>query len=101
MAEQPHRHGDMQLVKQSRFPWPVIAMIVAALLLLAILLRPNRQLKTAPADTQVSVQPSADQVQFENVQVVPSPAPGGAAGNNVVVQADLKNESDTPINALQ
>jgi Protein of unknown function (DUF3426) len=101
MAEQPHRHGGMQLVKQSRFPWPVVALIVAGLLLLAILFRPNRQLKTAPADTEVSVQPSNDQVQFENIQVVPSPTPGRTAGNNVVIQADLKNDSDTPINALQ
>lgn len=98
MAEQPHRPGDVQLVKRGRFPVPVVAFVVAGLLLLAILLRPNRQLKTAPADTEVSVQPSNDQVQLENIQVVPS---GRSAGNKVVIQADLKNDSDIPINALQ
>ena len=101
MPEQPHRHGDPQLVKQSRFPWPIVALVVAALLLLAIVLRPNRPLKSAAGDTEVSVQPTADQVQFENIQIVPSPTPGGAAGNNVVVQADLKNNADSPINAVR
>jgi Protein of unknown function (DUF3426) len=101
MPEQPHWPGVMQLVKQSRFPWPIVALIVAGVLLLAIMLRPDRQLKSAPADTQVSLQPSADQVQFENIQVMPSPTRGGSTGNNVVIQADLKNDADIPINALQ
>lgn len=100
MPEQPHRHGDTQLVKQGRFPWPVVALVVAGLLL-AILIRPNRQLRSAPGDTDVSLQPTADQVQFENIQVVPSPTPGSAVGSNVVIQADLKNNADTPINAVR
>lgn len=101
MPVQTHRHGEMQFVKHSRFAWPIVALIVAGALLLAILLRPSRQLKTAPPDTAVSLQPSRDQVQFENIQVVPSPAAGGAAATKVVIQADLKNDADIPINALQ
>ncbi|MCI0349327.1 MAG: FxLYD domain-containing protein [Acidobacteriales bacterium] len=101
MAEQPHRHGDMQLVKQSRFPWPVVALVVAGLLLLAILFRPSRELKSTPADTPVAVRPTSEQVQFENIQVVPSPTPGKTVGNKVTVQADLRNLSDTPISGLQ
>jgi hypothetical protein len=102
MAQQPHRHGDPQLVKQSRFPWPMIALIVAGLMLLAILwLRPNRQLQSAPAgDTEVAVQPAANQVQFENINIVPSPTPAGAAGNNVTVQADLRSSADIPITGV-
>lgn len=103
MAQQEHRHGDPQLVRQSKFPWPIIALIVAAVMLLAILwLRPSRPLQSSPAgDTEVSVQPTTDQVQFENIQLVPSPTPGGTAGNNVIVQADLRNYADAPIKAVE
>ena len=99
---QQHRHGDPQLVKQSRFPWPMVALIVAGLMLLAILwLRPNRTLRSAtPGDTEVAVQPTADQVRFENIEIVPSPTPAGTAGNNVTVQADLRNYADIPITGV-
>src|SRR5205814_9864935 len=49
----------------------------------------------------VAVQPTPDQVQFENIELAPSPTPAGTAGNNVTIQADLRNYADIPLTGVQ
>jgi hypothetical protein len=98
MAQQDYKRGEAQFEKRNRSPWFMMALIFGGLILLGVLwTRSSRPLQSVPGDTEVSVQPTADQVTFENIQVAVPPT--GAAGN-VVIQADLRNSADAPLAAV-
>jgi len=98
----PHRleneHAKVQMIRQSKFPWPIVILIAGAALLLAIFaLLPRAPHAIAPpTGAQVPQQPTADQVQLTNLKLAPAPA-GGAA----YMTAILHNTGDTAINGLQ
>jgi hypothetical protein len=90
--------GKVQMIRQSKFPWPLVILIAGAALLIAILaLLPKApHLTKAPTGAQVPQQPSADQVQFTNLKLAAAPA-GGA----VYMTAILHNAGDTAITGVQ
>jgi hypothetical protein len=93
-----NHHGKVQMIRQSKFPWPILILIAGAALLIAIfaLLPRTPHLTTPPTGAQVPQQPTADQVQLTNVKLAPAPA-GGAA----YMTAILHNTGNTAITGVQ
>ena len=99
-----HEHGKMQITKQSGgFPWPPVVVVIALLILAAILWlmpRPSQMTAAPPQENQApSTTPNpltGDQLQFQNVQIKPSPAPLGG-NTNLVVEGLLYNAGEQPV----
>jgi hypothetical protein len=91
-------HAKVQMIRQSKFPWPILILIGAAALLIAIfvLLPRAPHLTPPPSGAQVPQQPTADQVQLTNLKLAPAPA-GGAA----YMTAILRNTGNTAITGVQ
>ncbi|HZQ91513.1 MAG TPA: DUF3426 domain-containing protein [Terriglobales bacterium] len=83
---------------KSMAPWPLIAIVVAALLLIVVLYQAPRSPKKAegPAAGQVPDQPNAGELQMSEVKITPSPADGGA----VVVSGRLTNTGQRPVGGV-
>jgi len=88
---QPH-HGDPQfpLRPESKFPWPILAIIVAGLILAAFIYllprMPKQDVRQVPTAAQVPEQPFGSELQVKHLTVQPAPT-GGA----VVVAGDVVN----------
>lgn len=93
-----HEHGKVQIIRKSKFPWPVVILIGAAALLIAIfaLLPRSPHVSTPPTGAQLPQQPTAEQVQLTDVKLAPAPA-GGAA----YMTALLHNTGNTEITGVQ
>jgi len=93
-----HERGKVQLIRQGKFPWPIAALIVAAVLLIVIIavLPKLPHLTPGPTGAQVPQQPTADQVQFTNLKISPAPA-GGA----IYLTGLLHNIGNSDINGAQ
>lgn len=93
-----HEHGKVQMIRQGKFPWPIIALIVAAVLLIivtAVLPRTPRLMRP-PNAAQVPQQPTVDQVQLTNLKI--SPAPVGGA---LYLTAVLHNTGNSAMTGVQ
>src|SRR5690242_6977315 len=75
----PQLAPQITRLKQSRFPWPRLAIIAAALLLVALIVWLPRTPHTQapPSAAQVPQQPTAQQIQITNLALQPAPV-GGA-----------------------
>jgi hypothetical protein len=93
-----NEHAKVQMIRQGKFPWPIVVLIGAAALLIAIfaLLPRTSHLTTPPTGAQLPQQPTADQVQLTNLKLAPAPA-GGAA----YMTALLHNSGNTAITGVQ
>ena len=98
----PRRRTDqpakLQIIKKSKFPWPIFILIVGAVLLAGILYFLPRapRTKNIPVAAQVPQQPVPAQVQLTNMKIQPSPV-GGA----LYLTGILHNAGNTPINGVQ
>jgi Protein of unknown function (DUF3426) len=92
------QHGKVQVIKKSRFPWPIFILIVGAVLLAGILYFSPRAPRTpnAPAGAQVPAQPTPAQVELTNMKIESSPV-GGA----VYLTGILHNAGNTAINGVE
>jgi hypothetical protein len=86
---------NFSLRPQSKFPWPVVAVVVAALILAAFLYYLPRTPKRGPNPTAAAVpdQPFGKQIQLTNLKVQPSPT-----GDSVYLQGTVSNASPQKIN---
>jgi hypothetical protein len=93
-----NEHAKVQMIRQSKFPWPILILIAGAALLIAIfvLLPKASHLLTSPPGAQAPQQPTADQVQLTNLKLAPAPS-GGAA----YMTAILLNTGNTAISGVQ
>ena len=93
-----NEHAKVQMIRQSKFPWPILILIGGVALLIAMfaLLPKISHLTTPPAGAQVPQQPTPDQVQLTNLRLAPAPV-GGAA----YMTAILRNTGDTAITGVQ
>lgn len=91
-------HAKVQIIRKSKFPWPILILIAGAALLMAVfaLLPRTPHLTKSPTGAQVPQQPTADQVQLTNLKLAPSPV-GGAA----YMTAILHNTGTTTITGMQ
>lgn len=91
-------HGKVQLIRQSRFPWPIVAVIIGAVLLIVIfaVLPRAPHITRAPSGAQVPDQPTAEQIQFTSLNVTPAPA-----GDAIYLTGLLRNTGDTALTGVQ
>jgi hypothetical protein len=91
-------HAKVDLVpRQTKFPWPIFAFIVGLVILAVIIYVVGRHGNSRiPAGAEAPRQPTGQQVQLTNVQMVPSPA-GGA----MYLEAVLHNAGNSAIIGLQ
>jgi hypothetical protein len=91
-------HAKVQVIKKNKFPWPLIALIVGAAILIAIIaILPRGPHVTAPpTGAQIPQQPTAEQVQLTNMKIAQSPV-GGA----LYLSGILHNMGNTAITGVQ
>jgi hypothetical protein len=94
----PQLAPRMHVPRKKQFPWPVVALIAAALLLVAVLAKlPTTPKKVQPPSAaQIPPQPTPGQVQLSRLQLTPAPV-GGALN----MQAMLQNNGNTDITGIQ
>ncbi|MGE0404928.1 MAG: hypothetical protein AB7O65_01415 [Candidatus Korobacteraceae bacterium] len=104
IPEQPHdpspRDGTKLHIEESakrRFPMPLIALAVAALILGALIwyLPQTPTAEPGPTGAAIPAQPTGGQIQLTDVNLATSPV-----GNQVYIDAVLHNTGDTAINGL-
>jgi hypothetical protein len=93
-----HEHGKIQLIRQSKFPWPILALIAAAALLIVIIaVLPKAPHVTAPpTGALIPEQPTAEQVQLTNLNVTRAPV-----GDAAYLTAVLHNTGNSAITGVQ
>src|SRR5207253_9675740 len=71
-----HDHGKIQQVRQGKFPWPILALIIGAVLLTVIIAGLPRapHVTKPPTAAEVPQQPTAEQIQLTNLKISPAPA---------------------------
>lgn len=86
---------NFELRPQSKFPWPLVAVVAAAVILAVFLFYLPRTPKRGPNATaaQVPPQPFGQTLQITNLKVQPSPAGGSA-----YIQGTVSNTSSKKIN---
>ncbi|HEX2600108.1 MAG TPA: DUF3426 domain-containing protein [Terriglobales bacterium] len=94
----PQLAPRMHVPRKKQFPWPVVALIAAGLLLLAIVAKmPTTPKKVQPPSAaQIPPQPTPGQVQLSSVQLTPSPV-----GDALNLQAMLHNNGSTEITGVK
>lgn len=98
----PHRsgdeHGKVQMIKQSKFPWPLLALIAGAALLIAIIAVLPRapHVTKPPSAAQVPRQPTAEQIQLTDIKIIPAPV-----GDSLYLDAIMHNVGNTEITGAQ
>jgi hypothetical protein len=94
----PHLHPRLQVERKKPFPWPLIAIVIAAAILAALILwlprTPKKQLP--PSAAAVPQQPTGSQLQLSQIRITPSPV-----GNVYYVDAQLFNAGNTDITGAQ
>ena len=91
-------HAKVDLIKQSKFPWPIVAFIIGLVILAAIVLyiALPTHLTRPPAGSVVPAQPTGQQIQLTNINMVAGPV-GGA----LYVEAVLHNTGNSEIIGVQ
>jgi hypothetical protein len=92
------QHGKVQMIRQSKFPWPLLGLIAGAALLIAIIavLPKAPHVTKPPSAAEVPRQPTAAQIQFTGVQIAPAPV-----GDSLYLNAVLHNTGNTAITGVQ
>ncbi|MGI9102458.1 MAG: hypothetical protein ACR2IF_08440 [Terriglobales bacterium] len=91
-----HPKLQEQLQPQSRVPWVLIAIIVAAAILLALIIwLPRTPRAYTPSGAQVPAQPTGQQIQLTDVRLTPAPV-----GNAAYLETRLVNAGPTQINGV-
>jgi hypothetical protein len=88
----------MHVPRKKQFPWPLVALIAAGLLLVAVLAKlPTTPKKVQPPSAaQIPPQPRPGQVQLSSVQLTLAPV-GGALN----LQAMLQNHGNTDVTGIE
>lgn len=93
----PDNHAKLHLVRQSKFPWPILPLIAGAALLIAILTVPKApHTAKPPSAAEVPRQPTAEQILISHAKVTPAPQ-----GDAVYLTAVLHNTGNSEITGAQ
>src|SRR5438067_8946054 len=92
---------DMQrlpILKKSRVPTPLFAILAAVAILIALILwLPTTPKKTRPPSAaQVPQQPTGDQIQLTGLKMTPAPV-----GSAMYLEGTLMNNGATEVNGVQ
>jgi Protein of unknown function (DUF3426) len=90
--------AKVQMLPQSKFPWPLLALIAGAALLIAIiaLLPRTPHVTKPPTGAEVPRQPTAEQIQLSKPQIVPAPA-----GDALYLTVLLHNTGNSEVTGVQ
>jgi len=93
-----HDHAKMQMIRQGKFPWPILALIIGAVLLIVIIAVLPRapHVTKPPTAAEVPQQPTAEQIQLTNLKISPAPA-----GDALYLTAVLRNTGNSEITGAQ
>jgi len=96
--KRPHLHPRLQTPPKRSFPWPLIAIIIAAAILAALIWwlpqTPKKQLP--PNAAAVPAQRTGDQIQLTNLKMTPS-----TVGSAFYVEGMLYNNGNSDITGVQ
>lgn len=96
--QKPHIHPRLQTPPKRNFPWPLIAIIIAAAILAALIWwlpqTPKKQLP--PNAAAVPAQPTGSQIQLTNLKMTPS-----TVGSAFYVGGMLYNNGNTDITGVR
>ena len=97
-SDKASENAKVQMIKSSKFPWPIVILIVGAALIAAIIavLPRTPHVGRTPAGAQIPRQPTATQVELTNVELAPSPV-----GNALYLNALLRNAGSTALTGVQ
>lgn len=98
-AKRPvHDHAHVDFVKKGRFPWVLIAILVAIAILIALIVwLPAMPHKTPPPTAaKVPNQPIASQIQLTNMNITLAPV-----GGSMYLDGVLHNQGSTAITGVQ
>lgn len=94
----PHLHPRLQPPPKRGFPWPLIAIVIAAAILAALIRwlpqTPKKQLP--PNAAAVPAQPTGNQIQLTNLKMTPS-----TVGSAFYVEGMLHNNGNSDITGVQ
>lgn len=90
--------AKVHMIRQSKFPWPIVALIVGAALLVTIIavLPRGPHVGQPPSNADIPRQPTGAQVQFAGLKVVPAPT-----GDSLYLETVLHNTGNTAITGIQ
>jgi hypothetical protein len=93
-----HDHAKIQLIRQGKSPWPILALIMGAVLLIVIIAVLPRapHVPKPPTAAEVPQQPTAEQIQLTNLKISPAPA-----GDALYLTAVLRNTGNSEITGAQ
>ena len=88
----------IEIVKKSGFPWPLIALIVAGVILATIVYYMPRapHVTRGPSAAEVPAQPTGKEIQLSHLQIVPAPV-----GNAVYLTGLMENKGGTEVTGVQ
>lgn len=96
--KRPHMHPRLQVPPKRRFPWILIAIIIAAAILAALIWwlpqTPKKQLP--PNAAAVPAQPTGNQIQLTNLKMTPS-----TVGSAFYVEGMLYNNGNSDITGVK
>ena len=93
-----HEVPRLKVPKKNQFPWPLVAIIIAAVILVAVILwLPRTQhVQMPPSGAQVPAQATGNQVEFTNLKMTPA-----TVGNAFYLEGTLLNHGTTEITGVQ
>ena len=93
-----HEVPHLKVPKKKQFPWPLVVLVIAAAILVALILWLPRTPKAgrAPTAAQVPAQPTGNQVEFTNLKITPA-----TVGNSFYLEGTLVNHGTTDITGVQ
>jgi hypothetical protein len=94
----PQEVPRLEVIQKKAFPWPLLAIIVAAAILIALIVWLPRIPKVPPAATgaQVPTQPTGNQIQLSGFKITAAPA-----GNAFYLDGLLFNNGSTALMGVQ
>jgi hypothetical protein len=96
--QRPQVVRKIQVPRKRPFPWPVIALMVAAAILIALIawLPRTPKAKPGPSAAEIPVQPTAGQIQLSHFRMTAAPV-----GNAFYMDGQLFNNGDTALTGVQ
>jgi hypothetical protein len=88
----------VHMTREGKFPWPIVALIVGAALLVTIItvLPRSPHLTKLPSAGNIPAQPTGEQIQFTGVKIVPAPT-----GDSAYVDTIVHNTGKTAVTGVQ
>lgn len=94
----PSEPAKVHMIRQNKFPWPIVALIVGAALLVTIIavLPRGPHVTKSPSASDIPRQPTGEQIQFAGIKMAPSPT-----GDSLFVDTILHNTGNSAITGVQ